>query len=114
MATFYDVGERKAVIQCSVGCLRHVIGVTYFKFRPGDSDEPELYFETLHEPYEPLWGRLKAAWRFVVKREPIGVDSTLVSAAEARKLIDVLFNYANEWKKWDEHMNSLPKQDPSP
>lgn len=92
--------ERKVVIQCSVGCLRHVIGVTWFKWREGDPDEPELYFETLHEPHEGFWMRLWRAWQFVVQRKPYGADSTVVSAREAQKIIDALHAYQTEWIRW--------------
>lgn len=102
-----DLGERRYCIPCQVGCLRHVIGVTYFEWnRPHDPDEPELYFETLHEPYESVWKRLYRAWQFVVRKEPMGADSTLVGAHEARRLAVILTDYADEYDKWAESMRA--------
>lgn len=88
------------VIQCGVGCLRHVVGITWFKWNEGDPDEPELYFETLHEPYEGFWMRLWRGWQFVVQRKPIGVDSTVVTVMEAQKIIDSCESYKVEWERW--------------
>ena len=97
---FQETGERKVVIKCGVGCLRHVIGITWFRWYDNDPDEPELYFETLHEPYEGLWMRLYRAWQFVVQKKPCGVDSTVVTVREAQKIVDACKAYQNEWIKW--------------
>lgn len=87
-------------LPCHVGCLRHVVGVTYFNWREGDPDEPELYFETLHEPCEGFWMRLWRAWQFVVQKKPIGVDSTLIGTESAKQLCQFLMDYAIEHNKW--------------
>ena len=104
---FHEKDERKVLIPCGVGCLRHVIGITWFRWRDGDPDEPEMYFETLHEPYEGFWMRLWRAWQFVVQKKPHGVDSTLVTVKEAQKLIDACKDYQDEWLYW---ANNLPEE----
>jgi hypothetical protein len=96
------IDVNKYVLRCSVGCLRHVVGVTVFEHsgEGWDTDEPEMSFETLHEPYEGFWKRLYRAWRFVVFREPIGVDSSLIGVEDAQKLIQACEDYMTQYEKW--------------
>ena len=90
----------KVILPCSVGCLRHVIGITYFKMFDWETDEPEMFFETLHEPYEGFWMRAWRGLRFVFLREPMSSDSTLIGPETAQKLIDACESYIAEHRKW--------------
>ena len=98
----------KHTIRCSVGCLRHVIGITYWD---GKDSQPEMYFETLHEPYEGFWMRIWRAWQFVVQRKPMGVDSTLISAEEALRLAQICEEYASECDKWQLSMRPVETEE---
>jgi hypothetical protein len=99
-----DDDIKVVILKCSVGCLHHVVGITYFKWNEGDPDEPEMYFETLHEPYENVWMRIYRAFRFVVFREPLGVDSSMIGPVDAGKLIGACSDYIHEWNAWNDHM----------
>lgn len=100
--------QKHVILRCSVGCLRHVVGISYFHWKDWEEDEPEMYFETLHEPYEGFWKRLLRAYRFVVHREPIGVDSTLIGATEARKLAGACFDYIQQHEAWQKKYAHQP------
>ena len=104
--------ERRVIIPCGVGCLRHVIGITWFRWGATDGldDEPELYFETLHEPYERFWMRLWRAWQFVVQKKPYGVDSTVITARQAQNIIDACRAYQDEWIRWEKHVSDCQEQ----
>lgn len=98
----------KVILRCSVGCLRHVVGISYFgkEDAPWDNEPPEMYFETLHEPCEGFWARLKSATLFVLRRQPMGSDSTLLDPLQAAKLRDACDQYMQDYSEWEEEQGA--------
>ena len=94
-----DHGINEIILGCEVGCLRHVVGISYMNFF--DQDEPELYFETLHVPYEFFWRRLWSGIKYIVGKHRIGYDSTLLGVSQADELITILNKYIKERGEWE-------------
>jgi hypothetical protein len=97
----------RVLIRCDAGCLRHVVGVTWFdhKGEKWDTDEPEMYFETLHEPYQGFWGRVWAAFQFVFYKVPMGADSSLMGVEQAGELIAACQQYLKAHAMWRDLMS---------
>lgn len=96
----------RVLLRCDAGCLRHVVGVTWFDHKGDkwDTDEPEMYFETLHEPYQGVWGRLLAAFWFVFYKVPMGADSSLMGPEQAEQLIAACQQYLKSHASWRDLM----------
>lgn len=87
------------LIKCKVGCLDHVIGITYFKWEENQLfDEPELYFETLHSPYHGFYDRIKQAWNYIFKKNPLSHDCTLISIKDAEKMKHILNTFIVDYR----------------
>lgn len=96
----------RVLLKCEAGCLRHVVGVTWFDHagEKWNTDEPEMFFETLHEPYQGFWGRLLAAFLFVFYKVPMGADSTLIGPEQANELIAACQQYLKVYASWSDMM----------
>ena len=90
------------MIPCTCMGLHHSIGVCYWSW--DGHDEPEMYFETLHQPHTRFWRRVWDAIKHIFLQQQIGYDSTLISVDDALRLAEFCKEYAHERVSWESKM----------
>ena len=92
--------SRKIIIHCTCGSLTHILAMDFIDW--GRDQEPELYVETVCNPYLSWWARIIPAIKYAVFGKPASIDATIISFEDAVKIEEICDDFTNEYLGWQQ------------